>query len=206
MVMAFHPEATGGGLWLIVGSPTLELGNDLTQGSRVNVPVCTYLLGSVVRQEDSRHGSRKLGINRINASKPDITSALVFCLTNPVKARSTHRQISSIRRVSVAVRQHSDTFRNQIGQTKTSGVFSVPEGSTLSHEIAEILRGEILDQRYREGDRLPSEGQWPLDLMPVAARSGEAFSQLEQLGIIAVLPGGARVRALNSASISVLGP
>ena len=34
----------------------------------------------------------------------------------------------------------------------------------------------------------------------------EAFSQLEQLGIIAVLPGGARVRALNSASISVLGP
>ena len=24
-------------------------------------------------------------------------------------------------------------------------------------EIAEVLRGEILDQRYREGDRLPSE-------------------------------------------------
>ncbi|MGB1401839.1 MAG: hypothetical protein ACPG6K_07945 [Pseudohongiellaceae bacterium] len=39
-MMAFHPEATGGGLWLIVGSPTLELGNDLAQGfhrSRVKV-------------------------------------------------------------------------------------------------------------------------------------------------------------------------
>ncbi len=34
----------------------------------------------------------------------------------------------------------------------------------------------------------------------------EAFSQLEQLGIIAVLPGGALVKAQKSASISVLGP
>ena len=33
----------------------------------------------------------------------------------------------------------------------------------------------------------------------------EAFSQLEQLGIIAVQSGGARMRALSSASISVLG-
>ena len=28
--------------------------------------------------------------------------------------------------------------------------------STLSNEIAALVRGEILDQRYREGERLPS--------------------------------------------------
>ena len=82
----------------------------------------------------------------------------------------------------------------------------MPAGSTLSHEIAEILRGEILDQRYREGDRLPSERATAARFNASRGAIREAFSQLEQLGIIAVLPGGARVRALNSASISVLGP
>ena len=82
----------------------------------------------------------------------------------------------------------------------------MPEGSTLSHEIAEILRGEILDQRYREGDRLPSERAMAARFNASRGAIREAFSQLEQLGIIVVLPGGARVRALSSASISVLGP
>ena len=82
----------------------------------------------------------------------------------------------------------------------------MPEGSTLSHEIAEILRGEILDQRYREGERLPSERAMAARFNASRGAVREAFSQLEQLGIIAVLPGGARVRALSSASVSVLGP
>lgn len=82
----------------------------------------------------------------------------------------------------------------------------MPKGSTLSHEIAAILRGEILDQRYREGDRLPSERAMAARFNASRGAVREAFSQLEQLGIIAVLPGGARVKALSSASISVLGP
>ena len=82
----------------------------------------------------------------------------------------------------------------------------MPAGNTLSHEIAEILRGEILDQRYREGERLPSERAMAARFNASRGAVREAFSQLEQLGIIAVLPGGARVRALSSASVSVLGP
>ena len=82
----------------------------------------------------------------------------------------------------------------------------MPAGSTLSHEIAEVLRGEILDQRYREGDRLPSERAMAIRFNASRGAVREAFSQLEQVGIIAVQPGGARVRALSSASISILGP
>ena len=82
----------------------------------------------------------------------------------------------------------------------------MPTGSTLSHEIAAILRGEILDQRYREDERLPSERVMASRFNASRGAVREAYSQLEQLGIIVVLPGGARVRALSSASISVLGP
>ena len=97
-------------------------------------------------------------------------------------------------------------FVTKLVRPKISGVFTVPAGSTLSHEIAQILRGEILDQRYREGDRLPSERAMAARFNASRGAIREAFSQLEQLGIIAVLPGGARVKALSSASISVLGP
>ncbi len=82
----------------------------------------------------------------------------------------------------------------------------MPTGSTLSHDIAAVLRGEILDQLHREGDRLPSERAMAIRFNASRGAVREAFSQLEQVGIIAVQPGGARVRALSSASISILGP
>ena len=82
----------------------------------------------------------------------------------------------------------------------------MPAGSTLSHEIAGILRGAILDQRYQEGDRLPSERAAAARFNASRGAHREALSQLEQLGIIAVLPGGARVRALSSERVSVPGP
>ena len=82
----------------------------------------------------------------------------------------------------------------------------MPAGSPLSHDIAAVLRGEILDQLYREGDRLPSERAMAIRFNASRGAVREAFSQLEQVGIIAVQPGGARVRALSSASISILGP
>ncbi len=80
------------------------------------------------------------------------------------------------------------------------------KGNTLSHDIAVSLRTDILRHRYESGDRLPSERD-------LAARYGasrgavrEAISQLEQLGLIEVQPGGARVQPIEAASIAILGP
>ena len=78
--------------------------------------------------------------------------------------------------------------------------------STLSNEIATILRGEILDQRYREGERLPSERDLAVRFNASRGAVREAFSQLEQLGLIDIQLGGTRVQSLQSASIAVLGP
>ena len=78
--------------------------------------------------------------------------------------------------------------------------------STLSNEIAALLRGEILDQRYREGERLPSERDLAVRFNASRGAVREALSQLEQIGLIDIQPGGARVQPLQSASIEVLGP
>ena len=77
---------------------------------------------------------------------------------------------------------------------------------TLSNEIAALLRGEILDQRYREGERLPSERDLAAHFNASRGAVREALSQLEQIGLIDIQPGGARVQSLQSASIPVLGP
>lgn len=78
--------------------------------------------------------------------------------------------------------------------------------NTISHEIAEVLRDEILRQQYRSGERFPSERDLAgrFDASRGAVR--EALSQLEQLGLIRILPGGARVQTVDSASIAILGP
>lgn len=78
--------------------------------------------------------------------------------------------------------------------------------NTISHEIAAILRDEILRQQYRAGERFPSERDLAgrFDASRGAVR--EALSQLEQLGLIRILPGGARVQTVDSASIAILGP
>lgn len=78
--------------------------------------------------------------------------------------------------------------------------------STLSHEIADILRDEILRQQYRSGERFPSERDLAARFDASRGAVREALSQLEQLGLIRVLPGGARVQSLDSASIAILGP
>ena len=78
--------------------------------------------------------------------------------------------------------------------------------NTISHEIADVLRDEILRQQYRSGERFPSERDLAgrFDASRGAVR--EALSQLEQLGLIRILPGGARVQTVESASIAILGP
>ena len=89
---------------------------------------------------------------------------------------------------------------NSISQIK------VPPLMTRSHEIASVVRDEILRGQFRPGERLPSERD-------LAARFGasrgavrEALSQIEQLRLIDIQPGGARIKEVNDASIAVLGP
>jgi DNA-binding FadR family transcriptional regulator len=82
----------------------------------------------------------------------------------------------------------------------------MPSSNTISREIANILRDEILRQRYRSGDRLPSERDLAARFDASRGAVREALSQLEQLGLINTQPGGARVQSVNSASLAVLGP
>ena len=82
----------------------------------------------------------------------------------------------------------------------------MPSNNTISREIANILRDEILRQRYRSGDRLPSERDLAARFDASRGAVREALSQLEQLGLIHIQPGGARVQSVDSASLAVLGP
>ena len=78
--------------------------------------------------------------------------------------------------------------------------------STLSNEIAIELRTQILTGALHQGDRLPSERDLSARFQASRGAVREALSQLEQLGLINIQLGGARVRALNEARIAVLGP
>lgn len=78
--------------------------------------------------------------------------------------------------------------------------------NTLSHEIADILRDEILREQYRSGERFPSERDLAARFDASRGAVREALSQLEQLGLIRIQRGGARVQGVDSASIAVLGP
>ena len=82
----------------------------------------------------------------------------------------------------------------------------MPSNNTISREIANIVRDEILRKRYRSGDRLPSERDLAARFDASRGAVREALSQLEQLGLIHIQPGGARVQSVNSASLAVLGP
>lgn len=82
----------------------------------------------------------------------------------------------------------------------------MPVHNTISHEIAAVLRDDILRQQYRCGERLPSERDLAVRFNASRGAVREALSQLEQIGLIRVHPGGARVQAIDAASIAILGP
>ena len=82
----------------------------------------------------------------------------------------------------------------------------MPSNNTISREIANIVRDEILRKRYGSGDRLPSERDLAARFDASRGAVREALSQLEQLGLIHIQPGGARVQSVDSASLAVLGP
>jgi GntR family transcriptional repressor for pyruvate dehydrogenase complex len=76
---------------------------------------------------------------------------------------------------------------------------------TRHEEIAETLTEEILRGRYRPGDRLPSERDLSTRFDANRGAVREAIKKLEQLGLADVQPGGARVVAVEDASLEVLG-
>lgn len=97
-------------------------------------------------------------------------------------------------------------WSDQFGQTKYFDYFPMSANNTLSNEIAAALRREILTGHYRKGDRLASERDLASRFGASRGAVREALSQLEQIGLIDIQLGGARVQPINQARIAVLGP
>jgi len=83
---------------------------------------------------------------------------------------------------------------------------SIPAPSTSrSESIAESLRAQILAGKYGPGERLPSERELSERLAVNRSSVREALKKLEQLGMIAIRPGGgARVVPMEQAGLGVL--
>ena len=77
---------------------------------------------------------------------------------------------------------------------------------TRAEEIAYILRDEILIGQYRTGERLPSERDLVARFKANRGAVREATKILSELGLVSVQPGGARIVAVEEATLSILGP
>lgn len=73
-----------------------------------------------------------------------------------------------------------------------------------THQLAAQLRDEILRGRYRAGERLPSERDLAVRFAVHRGAVREALKKLEQLGILDIGRGGARVVPLSEASLDVV--
>lgn len=78
--------------------------------------------------------------------------------------------------------------------------------TTRSAEIAKVLLVEILRGQFRVGERLPSERDLAARFQSGRGAVREALSQIEQLRLIVINPGGARIKSVRDSSIAVLGP
>lgn len=76
--------------------------------------------------------------------------------------------------------------------------------TTKHDQISDTLTDEILQGRYRVGERLPSERDLSARFDANRGAAREAMKRLEQLGIVDVQPGGARVKDTNQASLDVI--
>jgi DNA-binding FadR family transcriptional regulator len=72
-------------------------------------------------------------------------------------------------------------------------------------EVTDTLRTEILRGQYRAGERLPSERELAARFEANRGVIREAIKKLEQLGIVAVNPGGVRIQPLEEATLDILG-
>lgn len=93
-----------------------------------------------------------------------------------------------------------------IWSDQNTDYFPMSANNSLSNEIAAELRREILTGHYREGDRLASERDLASRFGASRGAVREALSQLEQIGLIDIQLGGARVQPIGQARIAVLGP
>ena len=71
--------------------------------------------------------------------------------------------------------------------------------------IADALIEDILSGHYRVGERLPSERDLASRFAANRGAVREAMKQLEQMGLASIQPGGARVNAIQQASLDVVG-
>jgi len=69
-----------------------------------------------------------------------------------------------------------------------------------------VLRDEILRGQYRPTERLPSERDLVIRFETSRGTIREAFKKLEQLGVISIQPGGARVVPIEDCTLAILGP
>ena len=83
----------------------------------------------------------------------------------------------------------------------------MPDGAiSKTGEITQVLRDEILRGQYRPGERLPSERDVAARFETSRGTVREAYKKLEQLGIVSIQPGGARVVPVQDCTLDVLGP
>ncbi len=76
---------------------------------------------------------------------------------------------------------------------------------TKHHEIADALTNEILSERFRPGERLPSERDLAARFDANRGAVREAMKKVAQMGLATIQPGGARVEPLQHASLDVIG-
>ncbi|MGD8341641.1 MAG: GntR family transcriptional regulator [Gammaproteobacteria bacterium] len=72
--------------------------------------------------------------------------------------------------------------------------------------MTSMLRDEVLRGQYRAGERLPSERDLCMRFNVSRGAVREALKQLQQLGIVSIQPGGARVVPIEECTLDVLGP
>jgi GntR family transcriptional repressor for pyruvate dehydrogenase complex len=77
--------------------------------------------------------------------------------------------------------------------------------SIKSDQVANALIGDVLSGHYRPGERLPSERDLVARFEANRGAVREAMAKVAQLGLAEVLPGGARVRERELASLDVIG-
>lgn len=82
---------------------------------------------------------------------------------------------------------------------------STPPVTRKHEEIAESLTRDILVGQYRIGERLPSERDLAARFDANRGAVREAMKKLEQLGLASIHQGGARVAAVQTASLDVVG-
>jgi GntR family transcriptional repressor for pyruvate dehydrogenase complex len=85
------------------------------------------------------------------------------------------------------------------------GEIAVVASSSLAETIVRELRDEILGERYRPGERLPSERDLAARIGANRGSVREALKKLEQQRLIEIRPGGgARVTPVQEASLDIL--